>query len=80
MKYFSINQLSDKKSFSSSKGSYVYIVENVNEYEEEVLDIIENNDISFGELRNLVQSWGGKIDLIPLDLLIREYMKNKNVK
>ena len=77
MKYFSINQLPDK-TFSLSKGSYIYIFENIEEYKEEILDIIEDNKNSYVELKYLVESWGGKIDLIPLDFLIKEYIKNKN--
>jgi hypothetical protein len=77
MKYFSINQLPDK-TFSLSKGSYIYIFENIQEYKEEILDIIEDNKNSYIELKYLVESWGGKIDLVPLDLLIKEYIKNKN--
>ena len=77
MKYFSINQLPDK-TFSLSKGSYIYIFENIQEYKEEILDIIEDNKNSYVELKYLVESWGGKIDLVPLDLLIKEYIKNKN--
>ena len=77
MKYFSINQLPDK-TFSLSKGSYIYIFENIEEYKEEILDIIEDNKNNYVELKYLVESWGGKIDLIPLDFLIKEYIKNKN--
>ena len=77
MKYFSINQLPDK-TFSLSKGSYFYIFENIEEYKEEILDIIEDNKNSYVELKYLVESWGGKIDLVPLDFLIKEYIKNKN--
>lgn len=77
MKYFSINQLPDK-TFSLSKGSYIYIFENIEEYKEEILDIIEDNKNSYVELKYLVESWGGKIDLVPLDFLIKEYIKNKN--
>ena len=77
MKYFSINQLPDK-TFSLSKGSYIYIFENIEEYKEEILDIIEDNKNSYVELKYLVESWGGRIDLIPLDFLIKEYIKNKN--
>lgn len=77
MKYFSINQLPDK-TFSLSKGSYIYIFKNIEEYKEEILDIIEDNKNSYVELKYLVESWGGKIDLVPLDFLIKEYIKNKN--
>ena len=77
MKYFSINQLPDK-TFSLSKGSYIYIFENIEEYKEEILDIIEDNKNSYLELKYLVESWGGKINLIPLDFLSKEYIKNKN--
>ena len=77
MKYFSINQLPDK-SFSLSKGSYIYIFNDIEEYKEEILDIIEDNKNDYVELKYLVESWGGKIDLVPLDFLIKEYIKKKN--
>ena len=77
MKYFSINQLNDKKHFSSSKGSWVYIFLNIKEYEDEIHDIIEEGKLGFSEIKSLVESWGGQMDLIPLDELIKNYLKKE---
>lgn len=73
---FSVNYLSDKTYFSSSKGCKMLIFHNVNEYEEEVLAMLENN-IDFTDLDSLVKSWGGEVEMVLLDCLIKSYLKSK---
>ena len=68
---------SDGKLFDVGNGNKVMIIEDVAPYKEELCDIIEDNKMSFEELKNLVESWGGKIDLLLLSELIKNYKKNK---
>ena len=79
MKYFSVNMLNDKVNYSSSKGSYVYIFENVNEYEDEIIDLMEDNRMSFQDLKYRIESWGGTVDIIMLDRLISSYKKKQTL-
>lgn len=72
---FSINFLSDKEYFSTSKGSRVLIFNGINDYEEEVICMLENK-IDYMELESIVRSWGGEVEMILLDTLIRDYKKN----
>lgn len=69
----------DGELFDTGNNNKILIVENVNEYKEELCDIIEDNKMPFEELKNLVESWGGKIELVLLNDLINFYKKN-NVK
>tara|TARA_B100000674_G_C37182946_1_gene620539 strand:+ start:214 stop:450 length:237 start_codon:yes stop_codon:yes gene_type:complete len=66
----------DKKSFEVLNNSFIYIFENVYEYEEEILDMFEKNKLSFSELESIVKSWGGKIKTITIKQLINSYYKN----
>ena len=65
----------DGKLFDVGKNNKVMIIENAEAYKEELCDIIEDNKMSFEELKNLVESWGGKIDLVLLSELIKYYKK-----
>ena len=69
---------SDGKLFDVGKSSKVMIIENASPYKEELYDIVEENKLSFGEIKILVESWGGKIDLVLLSELIKKYKKNNN--
>ena len=66
----------DGKLFDVGKNNKVMIIENAMPYKEELCDIIEDNKLSFEEIKNLVESWGGKIDLVLLSDLIKNYKKN----
>lgn len=66
----------DGKLFDVGKNNKIMIIENVAPYKDELCDIIEENKLSFEELKNLVESWGGKIDLVLLSKLIKNYKKN----
>ena len=68
---------SDGKLFDIGKNNKVMIIEDAGPYKEELCDIVEDNKMSFEELKNLVESWGGKIDLVLLSELIKNYKKNK---
>lgn len=76
---FSVNFLSDKEYFSVSKGSRVIIFSEVNGYEEEILCLLENK-IDYLELENIISSWGGKVEMVLLDTLIKEFVKNNTIK
>tara|TARA_Y100000114_G_C11530388_1_gene217718 strand:+ start:68 stop:304 length:237 start_codon:yes stop_codon:yes gene_type:complete len=68
---------SDGKVFDVGRNNKIMIVENALPYKEELCDIIEENKMSYEELKNLVESWGGKIELVLLSELIKNYKKNK---
>lgn len=72
---FSVNFLSDKEYFSPSSGSRVLIFTGIRNYEDEVLCMLENK-IDYMELESIINSWGGKVEMILLDHLIRDYIKN----
>lgn len=80
MKYFSVNMLNDKVNYSSSKGSYVYIFENVNEYEDEIIDLMEDGRLSFQDLKYQIESWGGSVDIVMLDRLISSYKQKQTLR
>tara|TARA_A200000159_G_C7053663_1_gene227290 strand:- start:185 stop:421 length:237 start_codon:yes stop_codon:yes gene_type:complete len=69
---------SDGKLFDVGKNNKIMIIEDSAGYEEELCGIIEDNKMSFEELKNLVESWGGKIDLVLLSELIKFYKKNNS--
>ena len=67
---------SDGNLFDVGNNNRVMIIEDVAPYKEELCDIVEDNKMSFEEIKNLVESWGGKIDLVLLSDLIKFYKKN----
>ena len=69
---------SDGNLFDVGNNNKVMIIEDVAPYKEELCDIVEDNKMSFEELKNLVESWGGKIDLVLLSDLIKFYKKNNS--
>tara|TARA_Y100000592_G_scaffold3243_1_gene4668 strand:+ start:7392 stop:7625 length:234 start_codon:yes stop_codon:yes gene_type:complete len=76
MKNLILNISKLNKSFDIVSDDTIYIFENVKEYEEEIIEIIENNKMSFTDLSKMIESWGGKIKAIPLKKLINDYYKN----
>ena len=68
---------SDDQIFDIDNKTKVYIFENVNEYKDELCDILEENKLSYLELENLIKSWGGKVDLVPISLLVKNYFEKK---
>ena len=68
----------DGKLFDVGKNNKVMIVEDATPYKEELCDIVEENKMSFEEIKNLVESWGGKIDLVLLSDLIKFYKKSNS--
>ena len=81
MKYFSVSRLSDK-SFIGLENNIIFIFKNINEYEEEIYDILEEGKIPISELENHVKSWGGEIETLILKDLIKDHIKrnSKNVE
>jgi hypothetical protein len=76
MKKLILNVSEDKQMFDVSNNNLIYIFENIYEYEEEILDMFEKNELSFVELENIVNSWGGKIKVLTMKQLINSYYKN----
>jgi len=68
---------SDDQIFDIDNKTKIYIFENVNEYKEELCDILEDNKLSYLEIENLIKSWGGKVDLVPISLLVKKYLEKK---
>ena len=62
--------------FEVANKTKIYIFDNVKEYKEELCDIIEKNKMPYIEIKSLVESWGGNIDLVDLNTLIKNYKKN----
>lgn len=68
---------SDDQIFDIDSKTKIYIFENVNEYKDELCDILEENKLSYKELESLIKSWGGKVDLVPISLLVKNYFEKK---
>lgn len=81
MKYFSVSRLSDK-SFISVENNLIFIFKSVNEYEEEIYDILEQGQLSISELTKHIESWGGEVEVLFLKDLVKSYIKrtSKNVE
>ena len=81
MKYFSISRLEDK-TFVNIQNNLVFIFKNINDYEEEVYSLLESNKIPLKELEELVKSWGGTIETLILEDLVKKHIKEskKNVE
>ena len=62
--------------FDIGNKSKVFIFNNVNDYEEEICEIIKNNKMNYKEIKFQVESWGGTIDLVSMKDLIKNYKKN----
>lgn len=63
--------------FDIGNKSKVFIFNDVNEYEEEICEIIKNNKMDYKEIKFQVESWGGTIDLVSMKDLIKNYKKNR---
>jgi len=66
----------DGQIFDVGSNNKIMIIEDVGSYKSELCDIVEDNKLSFLELKSLVESWGGKIDMVLLSQLINSYKKN----
>ena len=68
----------DNQLFDVGNNNKVLVIENVpNVYKEELCDIMEQNKLSYQEIKLQVESWGGVIDMHLLSDLINFYKKNK---
>ena len=69
---------SDNELFDVGNSNRILVVENVsNDYKDELCDIIAQNKLSYQEIKALVESWGGEIDMHLLSDLIKYFKKNK---
>ena len=66
----------DGQIFDVGSNNKIMIIEDVGSYKSELCDIIEDNKLSFVELKRLVESLGGKIDMVLLSQLVNLYKKN----
>ena len=66
----------NNNTFEVANKTKVYIFDNVKEYKEEICDMIEKNKMSYQEIKNQIESWGGSIDLVDLNMLVKNYKKN----
>ena len=77
MKPLIITVSKDDAFFDVGKESKVYIFENVKEYHDEICDMIKENKITYQDLKRIIESWGGNIELLTINDLIKNYKKNK---
>ena len=77
MKPLIITVSKDDVFFDVGKESKVYIFENVKEYHDEICDMIKENKISYQDLKKIIESWGGNIELLTINDLIKNYKKIK---
>ena len=69
----------DNTLFDVGNNNKIIVIENIsNDYKEEIYDIFEQNILTYEEIKNLVESWGGNIDMYLLNHLISFYKKNEN--
>lgn len=67
----------DNHLFDVGSNNKIILIENISEdYKEEITDIIEDNKMSFPEIKSLVESWGGNAEMFLLNHLISFYKKN----
>jgi hypothetical protein len=66
----------DGELFDIGSNNKIMIIEDVGSYKSELCDIVEDNKMSFVELKRLVESLGGKIDMVLLSQLVNLYKKN----
>ena len=68
----------DNQLFDVGNSNRIMIIENVpNDYKEEICDIVSQNKLSYQEIKMLVESWGGDVDMLLLSELINFFKKNK---
>jgi hypothetical protein len=53
----------------------IYVFSDVAEYEEQI-QVMMNNNVHLSELQNMIESWGGKLEIYLLNELIKNYKKN----
>lgn len=64
--------------FFSTGNSKIIVAEGVpKDYREELCDIIEENKLPYIEIKNLVESWGGTIEIFLLSELLNNKKNNK---
>lgn len=78
MKNVIVTLSKEKDLFDVGDKNIIYIFKDVDEYEEEIYEIMEKNKMDFAQLKSLVESWGGSLDVVLLRNLISLYKKNKD--
>lgn len=69
----------DNTLFDVGNNNKIIVIENIsNDYKEEIYDIFEQNILPYEEIKNLVESWGGNIEMYLLNQLISFYKKNED--
>ena len=77
MKNFVLTTDSENYILSEKDNNRIYVFENVNEYKEELIDMINNNQMSISEITFHVESWGGKLHVITLRELLKNFFEKK---
>ena len=68
----------DNTLFDVGNNNKIIVIENIsNDYKEEIYDIFEQNILPYEEIKSLVESWGGNIEMYLLNQLISFYKKNE---
>lgn len=75
MKKFVLTTDSENYILNEKDTNRIYVFENVNEYKEELTDMINNNQMSISEITFHVESWGGKLHVITLRELLKIFLK-----
>jgi len=69
----------DNTLFDVGNNNKIIVIENIsNDYKEEIYDIFEQNILTYEEIKNLVESWGGNIEMYLLNQLISFYKKSED--
>jgi len=74
MEDFTLNMLNDKSTFSETKGSIIFFINNINsENKEEIMSMFENKKTSLKHIQKTIESIGGTLEIIPLDDILKKF-------
>lgn len=77
MKNFVLTTDSENYILNEKDTNRIYVFENVNEYKEELVDMINNNQMSISEITFHVESWGGNLYVVTLRELLKVFFEKK---
>jgi len=60
---------------SEKDNNRIFIFENVKEYKDEIIDMVNTNKMTIPDLVMHVESWGGKLHVLTLRELIKNYFE-----
>jgi hypothetical protein len=66
--------VSESGLYDVSTNDRVYIFKNINEYEEEICELIKKNKMPYAQMKLQIESWGGEVDLFLLKDLVKAHM------